>query len=331
MDKHSLLIHLHAARAELTRALLGVSTETFETAIVLGEWRWHDVLAHIAAWGRWTCDAIRALRAGQPVAVDPSLVSDQAFNAQAVALRRDWPLTQLLDEFEVAHRQLIVIVAGASAEQLTRRYFIGTEPYTITDLARSIIDHDREHAAQINQWQQSRGYPDSVGPKPILQVALNTNRAALLTLIDHVPAGTRATQAVEGEWTVQDVCGHIADWDELFLEAVLAMERHERITWRPGDYGEGWNQTHAQARRAQPWERVWQDFLDRRGTLMTELQERISEADFPRTLPDPWGGEVTFYRWLTIPCEHDAMHAASLLAWLEESPPEKRAILPPRC
>jgi uncharacterized damage-inducible protein DinB len=314
MDKRELLIHLNVARAGLSRALLGISSAEFEAAIMAGDWTPHDVVAHIAAWERWTCDAVRVMRAGRPVQVG-LIEDDDAFNARAAAQRRDWPLKQLLDEFTVARRQLIVSVAGASAEQLTREHIIGTEPYTIAGLVKSIIDHDAEHASQITEWKKSR--PDAVGSKLILQAALETNRSALLALLDTVPADARETLAVEGTWTAKDICGHIADCDELFTEAIFAVERNERITWQPGDYGEGWNQAHAQERRDHTWARMWKDFIDRRGTIVTELQERVLEPDLARTLPDPWGGEMTFYRWLSIPCEHDSMHAASLLAWFQ--------------
>lgn len=314
-DKHALLVDLNVARADLCRALLDISADEFETAPVAGEWTLHDVIAHIAGWESWVCDITRALRAGRAAQVTfPASVDE--FNAQAVALRRDWPLKQLLDEFTVAHRQLIVMVAGASTEQLEHRYQVDDKPFTLAGSVRIITHHDAEHTDQILEWKESR--PPAIGPKLILQMALETNRSMLLALLDTIPPDQRNSLAVEGSWTAQDVCGHIADWDELFAEAIFAMERNERITWRPGDYGEEWNQTHALERRGQMWAQVWRDFVDRRGTILTELQERLTDADFSRTLPEPWGGEATLYRWLCIPCEHDAQHAASLLAWFRQ-------------
>ncbi len=313
MDKRELLVNLNAARATLSRALLNISAAEFEAARVVGDWRPHDVAAHIAAWERWTCDAVRAMRAGRPAPVDPTIHQEDVFNANAVAQRRDWPLKQLLDEFIIARRQLIVAVAGASTEQLAREHDIDGKPFTIAGLAASIIEHDEEHAAQVDEWKKSR--PDAVGPKLILQMALETNRSALMALLDTIPAEARESLAVEGTWTARDICAHIADWDEVFVEAIFAMERNERISWQPDDYGEGWNQRHALERQTHSWARVHKDLIDRRGTIVTELQERILEPDLARTLPVPWGGEVTFYRWLCLPCEHDAQHAASLLHW----------------
>jgi hypothetical protein len=199
---------------------------------------------------------------------------------------------------------------------LTREHAIGDRPHTIAGLTQAIIDHDLEHAAHIREWSKTR--LEKVGPKLILQMALETNRSALLALLDTIPADARETLAVEGTWTARDICGHIADWDEVFVEGIFAMERNERIAWQPMDYGEAWNQAHAAARREEPWARVRKDFIDRRGTVVTELQERVFEPDFSRTLPAPWGGELTFYKWLGAPCEHDAAHIASLIEWFNK-------------
>ncbi len=317
MNKRELIVNLNMARAGLNRALLGVSADEFETADAVGDWTLHNVVAHFAPWEKWVCDAARAMRAGRPVAWDATVDDDDAFNAAAVAQRQAWPLKQLLDEFIVARRQLIVTVGGVSQDQLAREHAIDGKQYTITNLVVSIIDHDIEHAGQIAEWKKS-GREDKVGPKLILQMALETNRLALLAMLDTISPDKRSALAVEGTWTAQDICGHIADWDELLVEGVFALERNERISWQPGDYGEAWNQAHALERRQHSWARVWKDFIDRRGTIVTELQERVLEPDFPRTLPAPWGGEMTFYRWLCVPCEHDADHAASLLAWFKE-------------
>jgi len=317
MNKQELLVNLNVARAELCRALLNISADEFEATVAVGDWTPHDVVAHIAAWERWTCDAVRRMRAGRVEPGDLATDEDDVFNANAAAQRRDWPLKQLLDEFTVARRQLIVSIAGASAEQLTRKH--GAERYTIAGFAAAIIDHDLEHAEHLNHWKDSR--PDVVGPKLILQAALETNRSALLALLDTIPADAREKLAVEGTWTARDICGHIADWDEVIVEGIFAMERHDRISWMPIDYGEAWNQSHAEERREQSWPRVRKDFIDRRGTVVTELQERIFEPDFPRTLSAPWGGETTFYKWLCIPCLHDAEHMISLLTWFRNQLP----------
>jgi DinB superfamily len=314
VNKHDLLISLAVERARLFHALLGASASDLESAQVCGDWSPRDVLAHIIAWERYVYDVVRYLRARQPVPPSPETSDEDTYNARAVAVWRTKPLQELLDTLAIAHRQLMVAVAGCSQAQLDFVPPSGTGVENIASNVMSIAQHDAEHARQIRA-RRGPSRPDDVGPKVLLQHALNTSRAALMALMDVVPAPQRESLPVTGEWTLKDVVGHIADWDEIVVEATLAMEANQRITWEPIDYGEAWNQSHAAARRTQSWAHVWQNFIDVRGTIVTELAERVMEPDLGRLLPSPWGGEMSFYVCLAIPCRHDMEHVETLLAW----------------
>jgi len=319
VNKRDLLISLAVERARLFHALLGVSVSDLESAQVCGDWSPRDVLAHIIAWEQYVYDVVRYLRARQPVPPSPETSDEDAYNARAVAVWRTKPLQELLDTLAIAHRQLTVAVAGCSQAQLDFMPSSGTSSESLASNVVSIIQHDAEHAAQIRAGR-GPSRPDEVGPKVLLQHALNTSRAALMALMDVVPAQQHESLPVTGEWTLKDVAGHIADWDEIVVEATLAMEANQRITWEPIDYGEAWNQSHAAARRTQSWAHVWQNFLDVRGTVVTELAERVMEPDLGRLLPSPWGGEMSFYVCLAIPCRHDMEHVEALLAWHAAQP-----------
>jgi hypothetical protein len=227
---------------------------------------------------------------------------------------RTKPLKELIEAMAIAHRQLVVSVAGCGQAQLDLEQSVGAHRESIARLVRSIVEHDAEHARQILD-RRGPSRADEIGPKILLQHALDTSRSALMTLVDVVPVEQRDSLPVTGDWTLKDVTGHIADWDELVVEATLAMEANRRITWEPIDYGEAWNQSHAAARREQSWGRVWKDFADVRGTVVTELAERVLEPDLGRRLASPWGGEMSFYVCLAISCRHDMEHVEALLAW----------------
>jgi hypothetical protein len=314
MQKQDLLIKLACERARLLHVLLGASAGEIESAHVLGDWSPRDLLAHLIGRERYMYDAIRHLRARQPVPPNPQVADMDAYNAQVVAVWRTKPLKELVEALAVAHRQLTVAIAGCSQPQLDREQPVGSGRQSITRLAMDIVQHDAEHVEHIKAWRP-KTCADEVGPKVMLQHTLDACRSALLTLIDVVPPDRRETLPVTGNWMLKDVCGHIADWDALVVEATLAMEANQRITWEPIDYGEGWNQSHAAARREQSWARVWRDFVDVRGTVVTELAERVMEPDLARMLPSPWGDQMSFFVLLAIPCRHDVEHIEALLEW----------------
>jgi hypothetical protein len=314
MDKHDLLIQLAVERARLLQALLGASAEEIESARVVGEWSPRDVLAHLIGWERHVYDEVRHLRARQPVVPNPEAADKDAYNAKVVAVWRTKPLKELIEGLAIAHRQLTVLVAGCSQAQLELEQPVGTGHESIASLVISTMRHDAEHTRHIQAWRP-KTRADEAGPKVLLQHTLDACRFALNTLIDTIPRDQRESLPVTGTWTLRDVCGHIADWDALVVEATLAMERNERFIWEQIDYGETWNQFHAAARSDQSWVRVFREFVDVRGTVVTELAERVMEPDLARLLPSPWSGTMSFHVLLSIPCRHDMEHVEALLDW----------------
>ncbi len=314
MDKHDLLVNLSVERAQLFHALLGASAEEIESARAVGEWSPRDVLAHLVGWERYVYDVVRHLRARRPVTPNPDVADQEAYNAKVVAVWRTKSLKELIEALAISHRQLTVAIAGSSQPQLDLEQPVGSSRDSISNLTLSVARRDAEYTRHLKAWRPAT-HPDEVGPKIVLQHALEACRSSLLTLIDLIPLAQRETLPVTGAWTIRDVCGHIADWDNLVVEGTLAMEKNERISWERQDYGEVWNQFHAAARCDQSWNRVWRDFVDVRGTVVTELAERVLEPDLARMIPSPWGGQMSFFVWLAISCRHDMEHVESLLAW----------------
>jgi uncharacterized damage-inducible protein DinB len=69
-----------------------------------------------------------------------------------------WPLTQLVDRFELARRSLIVAMRGLAdtdLERSARHPRLGT-PMRIVDLAYFVAEHDDHHLARLRSLLQSR-------------------------------------------------------------------------------------------------------------------------------------------------------------------------------
>jgi hypothetical protein len=76
----------------------------------------------------------------------------------------------------------------------------------------------------------------------------------------------------------------------------------------PVDDIEAWNRDHAEARREQPWDEVWDDLHRTRRTLM-EVLRGVDESQLAPRFPFPWGVEGTPYDWLSVFVGHDREHA----------------------
>ena len=105
--------------------------------------------------------------------------------------------------------------------------------------------------------------------------------------------------------------GHVADWEWLGVEGLRHMAaghapQVERVTSI-----DAWNRNHAQARRDQSWETVWDDLHRAREGLL-EVLDGMDQAALSRSFPSPWGSEVTPYSWVCVFVSHDREHAGDL-------------------
>jgi hypothetical protein len=169
-------------------------------------------------------------------------------------------------------------------------------------------EHDAEHASQIAAWRQAHAFKIDIGPRAVLLAALRAARVELLTASAVVPPEDRASRRVCGVWSLKDLLGHVADWEQVGVGGLRLMARG-----RAPDVGciediDAWNQQHAEARRGQPWEDVWADLHGTRDKLM-EILEGMTRADLARSHPFPWGPQGTAYQWVSVFATHDREHA----------------------
>jgi hypothetical protein len=104
------------------------------------------------------------------------------------------------------------------------------------------------------------------------------------------------------------VLGHVADWERFAYEGLGMMAAGQAPDVERVDDIEAWNQAHAEARREQPWDVVWQDLTQGRQALMA-LLGGMEETQLARRFGFPWGVEGTAYDWLGVFVEHDREHA----------------------
>lgn len=114
-------------------------------------WSVKDILAHVAMWDEMVLpDLIRAVR-GHHTSLDEwdhESFTDQ-WNRIALALRRRFPLEQVLGELAESREAVLSFLNSAPEERLSS----GPIPVSCAIQA----EHDREHAAQIRDWCQREG------------------------------------------------------------------------------------------------------------------------------------------------------------------------------
>lgn len=124
-----------------------------------GEWSVHDVLAHRLFWERSEVEAIGQYLLGKRIALlDFPIKRVDGANRGAVDTLRSQPTEQITRELAITRSALQQLLDRIRDDELNSD---GNEVRTILGIA---IEHDREHAAQINEWRGRRP-PADAGPR----------------------------------------------------------------------------------------------------------------------------------------------------------------------
>jgi hypothetical protein len=120
--------------------------------IALGVWTAKDLLGHLGAFEVRFADQLAGF-AGAPVESDLMSADPRTFNDDQAAVRKDWPLEQVLAEFLDAHERAMRN-ARAIAPEVWQE--VGTIPwygaeYSLDDLVvYQQYGHKREHDPQLS-------------------------------------------------------------------------------------------------------------------------------------------------------------------------------------
>jgi hypothetical protein len=310
--RRRLVARLAAERGELLWQLLGLDDGSLTRPPIFADsdWTVKDLLAHVAAWDRWEHRAMAALVAGE--APDFAVVEDtDAFNARAVDAWRDRTLAEVLTELYGARAAWVAWLRDVPLEEFFRPRELQGWDWAFPNCLEIQWQHDAEHAAQLAAWREEKAAASETGPKAVLIAALNAARDELLTSIALVRPSQRTSHAVCGHWTLKDLVGHVADWEQVGVEGLrdMAAGRPPDIAFIPDI--DAWNRKHAAAREDQAWETCWEDLRKTREQLLDVLGE-MGQAKLEKSYIFPWGPRGTAYEWVRVFAAHDREHAQGL-------------------
>jgi hypothetical protein len=236
-----------------------------------------------------------------------------AANDAFVARRRERGLAEELAEFQAARADWAAWLAELPEEDFFQSRTYAGEDWSFFGGQLEIMwRHDAMHAKEIAAWSVSGQWAGKTGPSSVLLAALNAARHELLACAALVPASERASRMVCGAWTLKDVLGHIADWEQIGVQGLRDMVAGKAPQVEFIDDIDAWNQVHAGLRRDQPWEEVWADLHAVRSALLETLNGTI-QTTLDSSFRFPWGAQGTAYQWLTVFAGHDQEHAQDLL------------------
>jgi predicted RNase H-like HicB family nuclease/uncharacterized damage-inducible protein DinB len=280
---------------------------------VFEDWTPKDLLAHSGEWDAVHTERMARLASGQLDLLteikDMSFYEErnQAYHESHQVLTSEQALAGCLAARETYLRMFEAIPDA----ELHRPHILpwGKEA-RLGRWGRWRFLHDTAHGKDLKKWRSDREIPRRVPPKALAIAAMHASRAEVTALAELLDARERTEQPVCGTWTFKDVLGHLTDWELFGLQAArLALDGVQEPDLEfPSDFEE-WNVTHADARREQPWDAVWMEFLAVRRMLL-EVVDQFDQSDLEGPFKTPWS--KTLWGWLSIWPHHEREHAGGL-------------------
>jgi len=154
--------------------------------------------------------------------------------------------------------------------------------------------------------------------KQALVARLADARNELLTLVRSLPAERIESPGAVGDWSVKDVIGHVASWeDRLLTLAQMVLNGHaDKIEWIDSDEAlQTWNHKQYLRKQAWTWDETIRDLALMREEVLWNIGWSAPEQLFQQLALDV--GVVSPAGLLEGIVEHDQEHVAQLRSWIE--------------
>lgn len=317
LEKDLILARMAAVRARLLRALINVDEHSLTTVRLYGDWTAANLLAHLGEYDTLYAQVVRDAMSGALAknGVDLSDIRDHLLPNRVGS----WSLEKSVSFLQTARTQFVEVFQTVPDDQLKQKVRYGWKFGNKTGRSQGMINtwaqarynHDAGHMDDLDEWRKNLVETPLPPSKVIMHAALETARDDLLATALLVPPKERETLPVCGKWTLKDVLGHLADWDDWYLNTFYAMigEPTKTLGWSDEEDGDAINEKLVLANRKQSFDQVWEHFQSARAVLIDEMQSVSDDM-----LADPYGGDhssyPSAYHCLWAALDHYLDHAA---------------------
>lgn len=153
-DKQALAARLADARNELLTMVRSLPAERLETPGAVGDWSVKDVIGHIASWEDRLLTLAQAVLNGHAAKIewisgDEAL---QAWNHKQYLRKRAWTWDETIRDLALMREEVLWNIGWAEPEQLFQQHSLDVGEVSPAALLEGIVEHDREHIAQLRAW-----------------------------------------------------------------------------------------------------------------------------------------------------------------------------------
>jgi uncharacterized damage-inducible protein DinB len=143
---------------------------------------------------------------------------------------------------------------------------------------------------------------------------LAESRQTLHQAIEGLSEEEMTQPQVEGVWTVKDVLGHIASWEETCLEPLRRYADGGPFEVEVIEDYIVWNNEQAARKRDIPLDTILDELAIVRQGLV-EAASRLSARQWKQRVPFSWGGRGTIAEVLDVLYQHELGHVRHIQRW----------------
>jgi uncharacterized damage-inducible protein DinB len=318
MEKSLLVARLAADRARWLHACLGLDQALLTGRLVLGDWTILHLLAGAGEYDALYANVIPAALAGT---LKETGIHDLAAHDFTLRDRfAGWSLEKVLTYLAESRAALLTALGSVPESALGRTHqfpWVGgfkarRGQGSIATFIKWRFLHDNSAREDIQRWRKENDLTETAfpGPKALLLAALEAAEADFWATAALVPESERETRGVCGAWSLKDLLGHMADWDDHYINLILTMLGEPTDFWAEEPETDAQNDRLYQARRGDPWAKAYAECTGNRRWMLERLRG-LDEA----TLRRPYTGRLevgypTLFHCYWSAAEHYLVHTA---------------------
>lgn len=277
----AIISDLKYGRTKLLQAIEGLSRRELTELPIYEDWTIKEVLAHVLGWDQRVLRTLPLML--QNRASEVASVEVDEYNQESVEAWRHKSFAEILAEVQSTHRQIMEIISELEHREIdTRRERHGRIITIRSYVIDVMIEHDREHAAEIELWRKN--LEQSIDPAE-LKTRLAQRRADFLAAITDLSEADLLDKKATGDWAIKDIAGHLADWERLMLNAARHIHDPSLPVIRPVTDGE--NEAMAARHAGESWDKTFAD-LTAVQQAVDDFVARLKSGDWTLRGPYPW-------------------------------------------
>lgn len=275
---------LEYSRSELLKAIEGLSQRELTEIPIYEGWTIKEVLAHIIGWDQRVIKTLPLML--QNRASEIPGVEVEAHNRQSLAAWADRSLAETLAEIKSTHQQILDMLSSLDHVEIDMRRERNGRVITIRSYVIDIMmEHERQHAAEISQWRKN--LDQAIDPEAIAAMVAQRS-AEFMNLLDQFDEDEVLDKNGLGERSINELVGHIADWEQRMLKAAYHIYDRSLPPVPPvSDTYADWNAIMAARRAGKSWPENYHYLRDTQ-IATKDFVAKLRPGDWKLRGPYPW-------------------------------------------